>query len=133
MHKLSFIANGNIRPSRFVKLDTTADGKVLECDAGEGVIGVSHESTRRTPYSSLDDGYAAIAGEQIEVYAHTSECLLELGGTVTRGDRLKADADGKGVSSSTDLDNWGAIALQSGVSGNLVKVKVQPYSQISAA
>jgi len=131
MAVLSYKANGNIAPCRFVKLDTTADGRVLQCGAGDKIQGISQAGTRRTPYSTLDDGYAAIAGEDLEVFGTAEQPLLELGGTVTRGDRLKADANGAGVTSSTDKDEWGAIALQSGVSGQLVRVEVHPNNQAS--
>lgn len=133
MNKITLKATGSIAPSRFLLGDTTADGCVVEATAGAKIIGVSHESVRRAPYSSLDDGYAAISGEMIEVYCAVSECYLELGGTVTRFDRLKAGTGGKGVVTTTDRDEWGAIAMQSGVSGDLIKVKVMPFGQVSAA
>jgi len=130
---ISMTANGNIAPSRFVISDTSADGKVTQAGAGGRVIGVSQQGTRRTPYSSLDDGYAAIAGEDLMVYTQGAECWLELGGTVANGDRLKSDANGKGVATTTDRDEWGAVAMQAGASGKLIKVRVDPYGQVSAA
>jgi hypothetical protein len=128
----SMKANGNIAPSRFVKLDTSADNKVLQAGAGGIVFGVSQAGTRRTPYNGLDDGYAAIAGEDLEVFGQSEVCLLELGGTVSPGDRLKSDADGKGVATTTNLDEYGAIARVAGTSGQLIPVEVRPGLQISA-
>lgn len=121
----SKVANGNIAPARFVKIDTTADGKVLQCGAGDQVYGVSQPGTRRTPYGSLDDGFAAIAGENLQIYGlGEKEIMLELGGAVTRGDRLKADANGKGVTTTSANDEVGAVAMASGASGDLVPVEV---------
>lgn len=120
----SMVAGGIIRPSRFVKLSTTDEGRVLEADAGNKVFGVSEEGTRKVPLTGLDDGYAAIEGESLRVYGLGARCYLELGGTVTRGDRLKSDADGKAVTASADTEEYGAIALNGGVSGDLIRVLV---------
>lgn len=130
--KGSYIANGNIAPSRLVKLDSSADGKVLQCGAGDKCVGVSQEGTRYAPYTPLDDGYAAIAGEEIEVYLTGSECYLEAGGTVAPGDRLKADSSGRGVATTTNLDEYNVMCLQAGVLGTLVKVRVNVPAQVSA-
>lgn len=132
MAVFSFKAGGNISPARFVKPDTTTDEQVLQCGAGDRIIGVSQAGTHRTPYSTLDDGYAAVATEEIEVFGIGEQPWLELGGTVAVGDRLKADANGKGVATTTDLDEWGAIALQAGIVGQLARVQVVGYSQVSA-
>jgi len=128
----SFIANGNIYPCRFVKLTTTVNGgRVTQAGTGELVFGVSQMGSRRSIY--IDSaGYAAILGEPIGVFDDTEETALELGGTVTVGDRLKSDTNGKGVTTVTDREEYGALALQNGVSGDQIKVKVQ-RGQISAA
>jgi hypothetical protein len=120
----SAVANGTIRPSRFVKLDTTAPGKVLECDADEKMYGISQSGTRRAPHDDTDDGNAAIVGENIQVFEADDVCWLEAGGTIAIDDRLESDNDGKGTTTTTDNEWVGAIALQSGVSGQLIKVKV---------
>jgi len=128
------VANGNINPSRFVYLDATADGKVLEASAvTHKLYGISQPGTRNAPYSTLDDGYAAIAGENVQIYGlGDKDVLLELGGTVARGDRLTAATGGKGIKTVTDRDEYGAIAMASGVSGELIPVQVVG-GQVSAA
>jgi hypothetical protein len=129
----SMKAAGDIAMCRFVKQDTTQTFRVLVAGAGEKVFGISHQSSRRMPYLSLDDGFAAKDGEDLSVYCSHETCLLELGGTVAVGDRIKSGALGVGVVTTTNLDEWGAIALEAGVSGDLVKVEVYPNQQISAA
>lgn len=118
-------ANGNIAPSRFVRLDTTADGRVVQAGAGEKIYGISQPGTRRASYSSLDDGYCAIVGESLQIYGPGSDkdVMLELGGTVSAGDRLKSDADGKGVVTTTSGNEVGAIAQVGGTSGQLIPVQ----------
>lgn len=120
----SFKANGNITPSRFCRLDTSADGKVVQSGAGEKCYGVSQEGTRNPPYGALDDGYRAIADENIMLYTENDICWLEAGGTWAVGDRLKADASGKGVATTTENDEIGALALEAASSGGLGKVRV---------
>ena len=119
----SALAGSNIRPCRFVKIGTST-GYVLEADAGERVLGISQMGTRRSPYID-SNGYAASANEPIQYFDETSECPLELGGTVAAGDLLKSDNEGCGVTASTDADDYGAVALASGVSGEQIPVKVR--------
>lgn len=122
MAHASFIAAGNIAPSRFVKQTTTADHKVSQAGAGEALIGIAQKGSRNTPYSTLDDGFAAIAGEDLLVFQPGDTAPLELGGTVTVGDYLKSDASGKGVTASADGEHYGARALEAGTSGKIVEV-----------
>ena len=122
----SFMANGSIAPSRFCKLDTTAEGKILQCGAGDKVIGISDRYTRRAPLDGWDDGFAAKAGEMLHVFGEfdCDYCWLETGAAVTRDDLLKADTNGKGISTTTENDELGAIALESaGGAGILIKVR----------
>lgn len=115
-------AGGNISPSRFVKI--TATGTVSQTGDAEICDGISQAGTRRVALDGLDDGYAAIAGYDIEYFGDNAECLLELGGTVTIGQRIESDADGKGVASTADGAEYGATCLKAGISGDLVPVRV---------
>lgn len=122
-------SGGNVAPSRFVTLSTTADNTVTQCGTDGHVYGISQAGVRRTPYSSLDDGYAAISGEDLEVFGVGEVCLLEVSATVAAGDRLKSDTNGKGTPVTTTLDNYGAIATVSAVSGQVIMVEVHPHHQ----
>jgi hypothetical protein len=119
----SKFCGGNVEPSRFVKLGT--DDTVTHAGAGENPWGISQPSTRRLALSGWDDGYAGIDGSPaINIYGPGDDsCLLELVGTVSIGNYIKASTDGKGVAASSDKDKVGAIALQAGVSGDIIKVK----------
>jgi hypothetical protein len=124
-----------IRPHRFVKIDVNFDHAGLEADANERVIGIAAIETNQPPLSDIvtTSIHAAGPGQAIHLYGDGDEsALLELGGTVVRGDRLKSDADGKGVqvaTTGTTIQHWGAIALASGVSGELIPVQVQIGSE----
>lgn len=117
-----FKAGGNILPARFVIM--SGSNTVTQASTGEKVIGVSQRGTRNAPYSSLDDTYAAIAGESLNVYTEGDVCGLMLGGTVTYGDFLKSDSAGRGVASSADQEKYGARALKSGTVGEIIEVEV---------
>lgn len=125
MPSFTKVAGGDIRPMRFVNLDTSNAGRVLEADADEEIYGVSGMGKRFAPYASLDDGFHAVAGENCQVYGPPEKDVpLVLGGTVTRGDYLKSDADGAGVTASSDQEKYGAIAMESGVSGDIIPVQL---------
>lgn len=122
------IANGTIRVSRFIKMDVTAPFKCLESDANNKVIGISQVGTNFAPLSDLVTTHnAATQGQKIQYFGDGDSCQVECGDTITAGDYLKSDADGKAVSiatSGTTLQRYGAWALQDGVSGELIQVQV---------
>jgi hypothetical protein len=96
----------------------TADFEVTTCGAGEQVTGIFYDTQ-------------STAGRDVSV-AVAGITRLTLGGTVTRGAKLKSDASGYGVTSSTDTEEYGAVALQSGVSGDIIEVLVTPAQTLSA-
>lgn len=125
----TLVATGNISPCRIVKLATSADGAGTAAGANERAIGISGTGTRGAPGTPADDGFLAISGESVPVFGPGRKCLLELGGTVVRGDYIKAGAAGVGITSATTgatMQNVIAVALQSGVSGDKVLVVVLP-------
>lgn len=118
-------AGEDILPARFVKLSTTEDHIILECDAGDLPIGVMHRGTRRAPYDGLDDGLAAKDGESgFRVFVNGEVCGLALGGSVTAGERIKAGAAGVGVAATAGAV-YGARALTAGASGEIIQVVVE--------
>lgn len=125
-----FVAGGNVNPSRFVNLNSTADHTVTQAGDNVFVFGIAHEGTKDVPIPGAST-LAAEAGDPIKIYGEgEGDVLLELGGTVSPGNRLKSDANGKGVAialtgvSSTDVQHYGAIALEDGVFGDKIRVFV---------
>lgn len=128
----SFMANGNINPCRFVKLDTTASFKCLQAGANEAILGISQVGTQDPPGVTGSTAYAAQAGRELQVFMAGSRTLLDIPAAgCTAGDRLGPDADGKGVvvTPGAGTDYWvGAIALQTLSAAGQAEVEVVgPY------
>lgn len=129
----NFIAGGNILPASFVKIDATkAMPTVIAASAAtDKIIGIAQEAADQAPIPQVTGTqYAAISGENCRVYQNGDTCLLTLGsGGATAGDELTADANGYGIATTTAGNRIGAIALQTGAAGALIRVRVSsdPY------
>jgi len=120
---LSLTATGDIRPSRFVSMSTAADFTAAESNAGDWVVGVSQVGTRDAPGLSGAGTDAAQTGESFHAFANGQIAWLECGTTITRADLLKPDNDGKAIVGTAGV-YYGAQALESGVTGDLIYVIV---------
>lgn len=119
---MTLSAGGNIRVSRFVEL--SGNFACTECNAAnDKMIGIAQEYPREAPLPSVSTLYAAQSGDPVKVYTPGDECLLEIGGTVNFGDRVATANDGQGVAASAD-ETYGAIALESGIDGDRIRVRV---------
>lgn len=127
------VAKGNIYPCRFVKLDSSNDFGALQCGANDAPIGISHDGTNLPSVSGLITAtYHAVDGQPVRMHGEGDVGLLELGDTVADNDRLKADADGKGVpiaTTGTTIQNVGARALQAGAADQKILVQLEFYSE----
>lgn len=121
----SAVANGNIAPWVAVMLDTTVDNMLIQATAGAQAIGIAQKGTRNAPWSSLDDGYCAIAGEVFQYWGDGEENVpAQLGGTVTTERRLKVTTGGKLTPITADGDFFIAIARVTGVADEIIRVDV---------
>lgn len=129
----NLLAGGTIAPHRFVMLDTSNDRYALQATANAKIIGICAGQTNQAPLSDLvTTANHATSGQQVRLYGEGDETLLEAGGTITTGDRLKADSDGKGVAiatTGTAIQYIGAHALEDASSGELTPVQISIYSE----
>jgi len=133
----SRVANGNILPSTCVNLTSTADGKVDQCTSATNTnpapFGISQKATRFAPFPGLDDGYCAIAGENLLIYTFPDkEVYANIGvGGCTPRSFLKPGTNGTLVISTgaASPGEWViAIARGTGNAGDLVPVDmVAPF------
>jgi len=123
----NFTAGGDIYPSRFVKLSASYDNTVTQAGTNEQPIGISSDATRDAPLDGAS-GLAAADTNALQVNLPGSVCLLEVGsGGLTRGDYVKSDTNGKGVTAATTgatAQFVGALALESASAGELARVLV---------
>ena len=123
----NFACGGDINGARFVKRSTAADFTVLQADADAKPAGISQRWAEVAPTPGAST-LAGTTGGLIQVHQpgmsadpHDSTVFLELGGSVTRGDNLMPDANGKGIA-ATSGKYVGAITDESGASGELIRV-----------
>lgn len=117
----SYTAGAAVNPSRFVKHGSADYEAIQATDASAAILGISAENV------------AAASGQAVDV-VKAGLAFLELGGTVTRGDILIPDANGKGVAAIVTAgteQHVGAIAEVSGVAGDIIPVLVQAGAVIA--
>jgi hypothetical protein len=107
-----------------VTLSAAANFTAKQSVVGEKPLGVSQEWSRLTPLPGAAT-YAAADGNEVSVYSLGQVCYLTCGtASITRGAQLKPDALGKAqVAVSTNA--YGALALESGVAGSLIRVVIR--------
>ena len=132
---LGYRAKGNISPSVFVK--NAADrpsggpnfeGYVEQCGVGEAAVGVSQKGTRNAPYSTLNDGFAAVEGDPIAVTTFKTSkdvVYVRAGGTIANGANVTSDANGNAIAATTTAHQVNGVAQQNAVSGDLVMILVE--------
>jgi hypothetical protein len=111
------VAEAAVNANRIVKFGTTDEVVIQGAAATDSLIGVV-------------EGVAPAIGERCDVVlAGIAEVVL--GGSVTRGGLVTSNATGQGVAAAPAAGtNNGVIgrALMSGVSGDIIKVLVNPGS-----
>lgn len=95
-----------------VNLDTTDDDNVDLASAATAVPFPVYEGA---------DGSSAKAAMTI-VVAGCAE--VKAGGTIAPGDKLTSDGNGKWITTTTDTNNYGAIALKIAAADDLIPVLV---------
>lgn len=123
------IAGGDIEPSRFVKLSTTADHTGLQCTANAEPIGISQVGSFDPPGLTGSATKAAAAGQPIQIFGEGEICLLQAGVSgFIAGDDLKSDADGKGIVAAS-TEKVGAKALETVSAGEYGRVQVLLFTK----
>lgn len=138
----AIVGSGTVAPSTFVSWLSTSADSTNDVIAGYAVeqavvssipCGIAQEGAKlaptdenysATPYAGQYTGVAGYTGDPIKVYKNSDICLLALGTTVTPGQLLMPDADGKGIPVSGDGTYVGAQAIEGGSSGDLIRVQV---------
>lgn len=135
------VANGNVSPRRFV-VPVTGAGNGQRAIQATGstrpYLGISGDFTRYPPGSPSDDGYCAVAGENLTYFAPGQSCNLDIGATdiTDCGTPLKSDANGKGtpmLTTGTTAEWVGALPWRTGVAEETIPVYVlSPFRHFPA-
>ena len=124
-HTPNLVAVETIRPYRAVAQTGSADNACGESNANNLSMGVTSGDTR-----AHDSANHAEADDQVSLQTGNI-LLIECGGSVTRGNGLKTDADGKAVEAATSgatLQYHLGVALESGASGAIIRMFWQPQA-----
>lgn len=128
--QISLVAGGAIEAASFIKLSAAADYTALQAGSNERTFGITVDAAQAAPIPGASND-AAASGDLFRYFSVGDECLLQLGGTVTRGDMVISDASGFGVTAgayaSATPQYVGAEAMESGVSGDKIRVRVINY------
>jgi len=115
------VANGAISAFRFVRFDdgdsAAVARSVKQAGANQRVVGVGPE-------------YDVATGEGLHYYA-SGIAQVMLGGSVTQGDAVKSDANGKAVIlavGGVTPQHVAGIAKNTGVSGDIITVQIEIYT-----
>lgn len=106
--KFNSKAEAAITENTFVMVGTV-DNQVLTATAGAKILGVAEDP--------------AAINVAIGI-THQGQVKLKLGGTISIGQKIKATTGGTGVYADTTKDEYGAIALEAGVSGDVISVLI---------
>ena len=120
----SFTASADIPISVFVKITSGTDHNAQACVAGDTAIGVSDYCPQDPVLPGGSVGPAATAGNPIRIFTLGETCEVLAGGTITAGQFLKPDANGKAVACSAS-DKFSAIARAGASANQLCKVLVE--------
>ena len=104
----------------FVKLDS--NNKAALAGANDAIFGILQDK----PDAADEEALVAIAGvSKLVVDANSVNIAV--------GDRLAANSNGHGVKTTTEGDDYGAIALESATAdGVIIKVLVTPFGVVEA-
>lgn len=112
--------------TRTVVLDSDLDGKqytFVDFDGtDENVVNATADAaTQMFVLLNAADGSTTATEGSVAV---GGSARITLGGTVAQGDYLTATTAGVAIKTTTDGDYYGAVALQSGVTGDVVPCRV---------
>lgn len=130
------VANGNIKACRFLVYDQTgtrptAANLVIQATGNTvAIAGISQKGSRYVPWNALDDGLVAIAGEMLAYGGPgDDEALLAISANCNSGQELISDSNGLGTPTTAADDYIGAIAKESGLAGETIRVRPVRYQR----
>ncbi len=123
MARSSYVASGNILPFSICKFDTTSTGlgKVLQAGAGDIPCGVAGMAQHRAPLTGLQDGYAAVAGENVVVFDPAdpeNQTAVAVDAAYAQGTLIKPSTGGIGTQATSDGDYYIGRLMRASLGAN---------------
>jgi len=119
----SFPASGDLSSYQYHFMNLESDGQVALASATEAIIGILQ-----------DDPDAEDEGASVGIVGISKLYVDGNGTNIAPGDKLAANSSGHGAKTTTDLDDYGAIALEASTAdGDIIKVLLVPGGLISAS
>lgn len=110
----TFYAGATVAANRIVKPGADNTKVVVGAAATDKLIGIS-------------DNLGAASGETLDVILD-GIALVKAGGNIAMGDLITSDATGQAVVTTTASNRVIGVAMEDGVSGDLVGVRIAPGS-----
>ncbi len=110
---LSVTTQADLSGSQYHFANLTTGELAQEADAGEFCSGILQDASLGTA-----------SAPKTSTIRTGGLSKLKLAGAVVDGDFIKSDGDGKGVKADTNKDIYGAVAVGSGASADLILVRV---------
>lgn len=124
------VAAGNILPSSIVIIDTALGAnQVLQATSATAgpLYGVAQAGTHNTPLAGLDDGFAAVAGDNVTVFTASDLCQVVIGAAVLAGQLLTTNGSGQAIPANA-TDYVVGQAIDAGTTaGQFIQMRVMPY------
>ncbi len=108
----TFFCGAAVAANRIVKAGADDTKVVVGAAATDKLIGVS-------------DNIGGAINESIDVILD-GIAVVKLGGTVAFGDLITSDGTGQGIATTTAGNRWIGYAMEGGVSGDLIGVRIAP-------
>lgn len=117
-HCVSLVAAGDLSTKQFHAVGVNSAGRAAIADADDQLIGIVQNNPA--------------AGQAANVaYGGISKAVL--GGNVTAGNRVTANASGQIIAAASAGDSVIGVALGGGASGEIVSILVNPYPFVALA
>lgn len=108
----TYFCGAAVAANRIVKVGADDTKVVVGAAATDKIFGVS-------------DNIGGASGESIDVILD-GIALVKAGGTIAFGDLVTSDGTGQGIATTTAGNRWIGVAMEGGVSGDLVGVRIAP-------
>lgn len=99
-----------------------AEGKAVTLDATGKIVTAANAVTDKS--IGLAQNAATAVGDKVEVALPGGGGKALLGGTVAAGDLLAPTTGGALIATTTATNRWAAMAMEDGVSGDLISAHV---------